>query len=86
MPARAAIIRRPGIGVGGSEIDTSELIADLRFTPLISGVTFSGGEPFAQAEAAVCLADEVKARGLNLWVYSGYTWETLISGKQAGLA
>ena len=59
--------------MGGSEIDTTELLAGLRFSPLISGVTLSGGEPFAQAEAAVTLAQAAKARGLNLWVYSGYT-------------
>lgn len=63
---------------GGQEYDLSELIATLRITPLLSGVTFSGGEPFVQAEAAARIAEYVKSRNLNLWVYTGFIWEKLL--------
>ncbi|MGB9805126.1 4Fe-4S single cluster domain-containing protein, partial [Desulfofundulus sp.] len=41
--------------------------------------TFSGGEPFCQAAALAKVARQVKARGLDLWVYTGYTWEQLLA-------
>ncbi|HYH04502.1 MAG TPA: 4Fe-4S cluster-binding domain-containing protein, partial [Bacillota bacterium] len=40
---------------GGSEYTVAELLTELKLTPLISGVTFSGGEPFLQAKAAAGL-------------------------------
>ena len=44
----------------------------------INGITVSGGEPFAQAPAAAALSDQIKALGLNLVIYSGYTFEKLL--------
>ena len=40
-------------------------------------MTFSGGEPFLQAEALAVLAEKLKAQKLHLVVYSGYTFEEL---------
>jgi anaerobic ribonucleoside-triphosphate reductase activating protein len=68
---------------GGLEIALLELIELLKLNPLISGVTFSGGEPFMQAPAAAALADYLKAKGLNLWIYTGYTWEELLKSLDA---
>jgi anaerobic ribonucleoside-triphosphate reductase activating protein len=39
----------------------------------IEGITFSGGEPFEQAEALVPLAETFRDNGLSLMGYSGYT-------------
>lgn len=64
---------------GGEEIEVEDLIRRFRITPLLSGFTFSGGEPFLQPEAASCIAEYVKSKGLNLWVYTGYTWEALLT-------
>lgn len=61
----------------GQEYDTSEIIGRMKITPLLSGVTFSGGEPFAQAKAAAEIAAQIKALRLNLWVYTGFRWEEL---------
>ncbi|MDX2217153.1 MAG: 4Fe-4S single cluster domain-containing protein [Oculatellaceae cyanobacterium bins.114] len=41
------------------------------------GVTFSGGEPFWQAPALTTLAHRVKAAGLNVMSFSGFTLEQL---------
>ncbi|WP_129596277.1 anaerobic ribonucleoside-triphosphate reductase activating protein [Anaerophilus nitritogenes] len=46
--------------------------------PLISGVTFSGGEPFEQAQPLTTLAKKIKDKGLNLWCYTGYTYEEIL--------
>lgn len=50
--------------------------------PLLSGVTLSGGEPFAQAAACAELARRAHQKGLNVWVYSGYTYEKLLEKAQ----
>lgn len=64
-------------GVGYKKT-TAELTAAIKENPLLSGVTFSGGEPFCQAEALCELAQAIKDMGLNIYVYSGYTIEKLL--------
>jgi len=46
--------------------------------PLIKGVTFSGGDPFEHSEALSELADGIRAMGLSIWCYSGYTYEEIV--------
>lgn len=62
---------------GGTDIDSDALVADILKNPLLTGVTFSGGEPFCQAEGLCAVAD-----GLNgkkpLMAYTGYTFEQLM--------
>ena len=61
-----------------------ERIADIVGTnPLCRGVTFSGGEPFAQAEGFTKLAKLLKSRGYEVASYSGYTFEELPKGTEA---
>jgi len=45
--------------------------------PTHEGVTFSGGEPFWQASALAEVARQVKAAGLNVMSFSGFTLEEL---------
>ena len=67
----------------GTPMD-EERIADIVGTnPLCRGVTFSGGEPFAQAEGFAKLAKLLKARGYEVASYSGYTFEELLKGTEA---
>lgn len=42
------------------------------------GVTFSGGDPMLQPLACSIIAKYCKSRGLNVWCYTGYTYEQLI--------
>ncbi len=63
---------------GGYDCDPQRILDEIDKNPLLSGVTFSGGEPFCQPEALCGLAREVKARGLGLMAYSGYTYEELL--------
>jgi anaerobic ribonucleoside-triphosphate reductase activating protein len=44
-----------------------------RIPASVEGITLLGGEPFAQACAAAELARRVRARGLTVMVFSGYT-------------
>lgn len=66
---------------GGYEVNSEELIQKMEENPLLSGVTFSGGEPFCQAEALVPIAEAVKAAGKHLMVYTGYLYEQLLAMK-----
>ena len=43
-----------------------------------TGVTFSGGDPMMQVEALYELASYVHEKGMNVWVYTGYTFEELM--------
>lgn len=65
----------------GKDIDTSELIEKIKKNPLLDGVTFSGGEPFIQAEILAALGKEIKALGLNIVTYTGYTFEELYKNR-----
>lgn len=66
---------------GGTDMETEEIIERIRKNPLLDGVTLSGGEPFCQSPACAEIAREAKKMGLNVWSYSGYTFEELMSGK-----
>ncbi len=61
----------------GKEADTEQILKQIRENPLLSGVTFSGGEPFCQAHALLPVARAVKEYGRNLMVYTGYLLEQL---------
>ncbi len=43
------------------------------------GITFSGGDPMFQPEACNKIAEYCRNKGLNIWVYTGFTFEELIS-------
>lgn len=67
---------------GGTITDTEELLEKIKSNPLLDGVTFSGGEPFCQAEALASLGKEIKKLGLNIVTYTGYTFEQLYSSRE----
>lgn len=62
---------------GGRLIDTTEIISAIKKNPLLNGITLTGGEPFLQIAAADELARAAKNIGLNVWCYTGFTFENL---------
>lgn len=54
-------------------ISVEELRAKILANPQNEGVTFSGGEPFWQATALAQLAHTLKAEGLNVMSFTGFT-------------
>ena len=48
---------------GGFEVTPEDVVEHVKRNPLTRGVTFSGGEPFAQAAAHAELARQLKAAG-----------------------
>lgn len=62
---------------GGSWGDTEDILAAAAENPLLDGITLSGGDPFMQSIPCLELAKGAHKLGLNVWTYTGYTWETL---------
>ena len=56
---------------GGSWADTEDILAAAAENPL------SGGDPFMQPVPCLALAEGAHKLGLNVWTYTGYTWEAL---------
>jgi anaerobic ribonucleoside-triphosphate reductase activating protein len=66
----------------GQEMTEEAALEVVQSNPLCRGVTFSGGEPFAQAAAFARLGRLLKAQGYEVASYSGYTFEELLGGTQ----
>ena len=62
----------------GRDVTLQEVFNDLTKSYL-TNVTFSGGEPFEQAEKLYILACALKEYGKTIWAYSGYTFEQITS-------
>ena len=63
---------------GGTEADTDDILKEFSKNPLLSGITFSGGEPFCQPGPLADLGEKVVENGKNITVYTGYTFEQLL--------
>ena len=63
---------------GGYDIKIEEIYENIIKNPLLTGVTFSGGEPFCQAKSLYNLAYRLKKRGYDIITYTGYTFEYLL--------
>jgi anaerobic ribonucleoside-triphosphate reductase activating protein len=66
---------------GGEERNMDSLIKDTLDNPILSGVTFSGGDPWEQADKFAYMAKAFKEKGLSVWSYTGYTFEYIIGHK-----
>ena len=64
----------------GTQVPAEAVLETVRANPLCRGVTFSGGEPFAQAAEFAALGRLLKENGYEVASYSGYTFEQLLSG------
>ncbi len=60
-------------------MSVDKLVEKIVSNPNHEGVTFSGGEPFWQAPALAEAARKLKAKGLNVMSYTGFTLERLQS-------
>ena len=67
----------------GTDVPVESIVDIVKSNPLCRGVTFSGGEPFAQAADFAKLAVLLKAEGYEVASYSGYTFEELLEGTEA---
>ena len=70
---------------GGQDADVEKILEEIFNNPILSGVTFSGGEPFCQAEALLPIAEAIKEKGKHLMIYTGYLLEHLQKKENAGV-
>lgn len=63
----------------GRLADIEDLFHEICGNPLLKGVTFSGGEPFCQPNPLFALAKLIHTRKLDVTVYTGYLYETLLA-------
>ncbi|MGL6108100.1 anaerobic ribonucleoside-triphosphate reductase activating protein [Romboutsia sp.] len=66
---------------GGYEVDIDEIITNIKGRKLQRGITLSGGEPFLQQEPLEKIAKEAKNSNLDVWAYTGFTFEQLLDSK-----
>lgn len=64
---------------GGYDSSTERILEEAQKDPILRGLTFSGGEPFCQAESLSILAKEAKEKGYDIFCYTGFTFEKLVS-------
>lgn len=69
----------------GQDADVEKIVSEIFGNPILSGVTFSGGEPFCQAEALVPIAETIKKNGKHLMIYTGYLLEHLHKMENEGV-
>jgi len=80
-------IRCPGCAVpftwaedGGIAVEVEELAERILQGPEVEGITFLGGEPFAQARELARLGRMLKGEGLSVMTFTGYRLEDLQRG------
>lgn len=62
----------------GYLLETEEIKEKIKDLESQDGITFSGGDPMEQAEACADIAKYCQELGLNVWCYTGYTFEELL--------
>ena len=67
----------------GELVSVDDVAVIVHSNPLCHGITFSGGEPFLQADELFKLAKKLKGDGYEIASYTGFTFEELlINGTQ----
>ena len=64
---------------GGMEVDIEDIKEQLKKLKYQTGITLSGGDPFFQASAAAEIAKFAHSIGLNVWTYTGFTYDEIIN-------
>ena len=63
---------------GGELVEIEDVIEALEDLTGQDGVTFSGGDPMFQPKQCALLAKKIHELGMNVWAYTGFTFEELL--------
>ena len=67
----------------GALIDVDEVINELKKIKNQDGITLSGGDPVCQADACYEISKAAHQMGLNVWCYTGFTYEQMLLNPKA---
>ncbi len=67
---------------GGFSVNIDEINKELDNLLGQQGITLSGGDPMFQAGACAKIAKHAKEIGLNVWCYTGFTYEQVLKSKE----
>lgn len=62
---------------GGFEVSIDDIKQQLDELKGQDGITLSGGDPLFQIDAALEIAKYARKKNLNVWVYTGFTYEEI---------
>lgn len=68
---------------GGTLVDVDEVIAELQKVKNQDGITLSGGDPVCQSDACYEISKAAHEMGLNVWCYTGFTYEQMLLNPKA---
>lgn len=63
---------------GGALVDVGYIIAEMKELKNQDGITLSGGDPMCQSEACLEIAKAAHEMGMNVWCYTGFTYEAIL--------
>ena len=63
---------------GGFSVDVDEVIDEINKLEGQDGITLSGGDPMYQVAACLEIVKHCKSINLNVWCYTGFTFEELL--------
>lgn len=63
---------------GGFEMSIDELKGQIKSANHHDGITLTGGDPLLQVAQSLEIAKFAKEEGLNVWCYTGFTYEQLL--------
>lgn len=63
----------------GALIDVKDVIEELKTIKNQDGITLSGGDPVCQSDACYEISKAAHEMGLNVWCYTGYTYELMLT-------
>lgn len=67
----------------GKEMSIEEIVNKvLEDKNMIDGVTLSGGDPLCQYTNCLALCKELKKHNINVWLYTGETYEEILASYQ----
>lgn len=70
----------PEAGVLLDETQLDQIIHEVNANSMLDGITLSGGDPFYNPEGLLALLQRLKsATKANIWCYTGYTIEQILS-------
>ena len=59
-------------------MDVDQIISELKSLDNQDGITLSGGDPLCQVDACIEISKASHELGLNVWCYTGYTYEQIM--------